>query len=175
VNVLPLQALTLLLIVLWAKITEPDAPSTPIPNGFGLIGAADPNSTGALTVGVSDSVVANNVGGVVVNSSSSNVSVLLTRVLVAGNETGLESLGSQAVLWLAQSTLTGNSSEFAENAGAINSYVDNYAVGKPDCQRELGHRFQAVAVRVPPIDPQARDQRECWPRGNCDTRPYCRV
>ena len=89
------------------------------------------NGTGALTVAVTDSVAANSPSqGFIVQSGSghsvSNLSV--THSLAEGNSIGVEALGPNATLWLAQSTLTGNVLHgfSASLGGVINSFVDNY-------------------------------------------------
>ena len=98
------------------------------------------NGTGALTVAVADSVVAASVSGVTVNTGTSSgiANVSLTRVLLEGNETGIEVFGAQSALWLGQSTLTGNMSEFSVQNGSINSYGDNYAAANPTANGSLG-------------------------------------
>jgi hypothetical protein len=99
-------------------------------NGTGLfvLGAV---GTGALTVSVTDSVAANNssAGFMVQSATSHSVSNLsLTHSLAEGDSTGVEASGANATLWLAQSTVTGNSAHgfVATSSGIINSFGDNY-------------------------------------------------
>jgi len=85
--------------------------------------------TGALTIAVSDSVVANNgnvgVSAVETGSGTTNVTIVATQI--AGNGTGIEANGSNAKLWLAQSTVASNAAGYsAQSSGVINSYGDNY-------------------------------------------------
>jgi hypothetical protein len=94
------------------------------------------NGTGALTVGVTDSVAANNAassgsigsGFIVHSAANQSVSNLsLTHALTEGNGFGVSAIGANATLWLAQSTMTGNGTGFsASSGGVINSYGDNY-------------------------------------------------
>jgi hypothetical protein len=86
--------------------------------------------TGAVNVAVTDSVADNNGAGFFVASlSGASISNLsLTHVQAAGNIVGVQSNGTNATLWLAQSTVTGsvNHGFSAINGGVINSYSDNY-------------------------------------------------
>jgi hypothetical protein len=89
------------------------------------------NSTGATNVGVTDSVAeGNGTYGIIVQAtpgnSGSNLS--LKNSLVEGNGNGVEAYGaSSAVLWLAQSMVTGNTQAYVADAGGvIYSYGDNY-------------------------------------------------
>jgi hypothetical protein len=87
--------------------------------------------TGALTVAVTDSVAANNgsQGFIVQSTTSHSVSNLsLTHVLAEGNPIGVQATGTNATLWLAQSTVVGNSLHgfSADTSGVINTYLDNY-------------------------------------------------
>jgi hypothetical protein len=92
--------------------------------------AASNATTGALTIAVTDSVAANNTarGFSIVSSTSHPVSNLsLSHVLAEGNPIGVLA-EVNATLWLAQSTVTGNTvNGFFVNTGAvINSFGDNY-------------------------------------------------
>jgi hypothetical protein len=85
--------------------------------------------TGSLSVAVTDSVATNNGSGFFVGSttghSTSNLS--LTHSVSEGNGSGVEAQGANATLWLAQSTVTGNSIGFdATSGGVIKTYGDNY-------------------------------------------------
>ena len=84
--------------------------------------------TGAINVAVTDSVVANNGLGVQVQSVSgqSVVNATLTHSQVVGNGLGFAATGANATLWLAQSTVTGNTNGYGANGGVINTYDDNY-------------------------------------------------
>jgi hypothetical protein len=49
-----------------------------------------------------------------------------------GNQAGVLAQGTNATLWLAQSTITGNGSGYTANmGGVINSYGDNYFSANP--------------------------------------------
>jgi hypothetical protein len=95
--------------------------------GLWVFGA---DGVGTLTVAVTDSTAANNgLDGFAVqsavNQSATNLS--LTHVLIEGNKTGV-AVGSNATLWLAQSTLTGNTTAgFNNTGGTLNTFQDNYS------------------------------------------------
>ncbi|HEX3439181.1 MAG TPA: right-handed parallel beta-helix repeat-containing protein, partial [Pseudolabrys sp.] len=97
--------------------------------GEGLLafGAA---GTGALNVAVTNSVAVNNgdEGFSVSSNMSHSVSNLsLTHSLAEGNGNGVVAVGINAAVWLAQSTVTGNTFGFViGTGGVINTYVDNY-------------------------------------------------
>jgi len=86
--------------------------------------------TGALNVAVTDSSAAHgNFGFVVASAAGQSVTSLsLTHTLAEGNSNaGVRALGTNSTLWLAQSTVTGNTASFdVESGGVINSYGDNY-------------------------------------------------
>jgi hypothetical protein len=84
--------------------------------------------TGPVAVGVVDSVAANNSSqGFFIETSGSAINLSLTRALTEGNGIGVQATGTNATIWLAQSTVTGNAAGFnASSSGVINSYVDNY-------------------------------------------------
>jgi hypothetical protein len=96
-------------------------------DGLELEGAG---GTGAISVTVTDSVAANNfnAGFEVDSDTGKSVSNLsLTQVQTMGNGTGIAASGNNATLWLANSTVAGNTSGFqATGGGFINSYGDNY-------------------------------------------------
>jgi hypothetical protein len=102
-------------------------------NEDGLNVTAGISSAGNITVGMTDSVAANNIfAGVQLNNTgatgSSNVS--LTHSLVEGNSVGLVGEGTGGAIWLAQSTLTGNATSFELFTNSvINTFSDNYFVG----------------------------------------------
>jgi hypothetical protein len=91
-------------------------------------------STGPISVAVTDSVAANGISGFLVESSPGHsvTDVSLTHSVVIGNTNyGVQSLGTNATIWLAQSTLTGNGSAGGsgyqtQSGGVIMSYGDNY-------------------------------------------------
>jgi hypothetical protein len=86
-------------------------------------------STGILplTVAVRDSVSANNSFGFTAHSVDGGpISLTLTHSEAVGNVFGVSALGN-AVVWLAQSTLTGNTGGIQVTSPAIiNSFGDNY-------------------------------------------------
>lgn len=92
------------------------------------------NGTGPVSVAVTDSVAANgnsfngNTGFDVESGTNRSVSNLsLTHSLAVGNAIGVAAGSSNATLWLAQSTVTGNGTGYsASNGGVIKSYGDNY-------------------------------------------------
>ena len=95
-------------------------------NGFG---------GGTIDVAVTDSVAANNGVGfeALPGTASNSVNLLLTHSSVIGNTLGLKvsssgaGLAPNAMLWLAQTTLTGNVSSYTINGNAIiYSFGDNY-------------------------------------------------
>ena len=85
--------------------------------------------TGTVTVAVTDSVAASNFAGVVASTlNQSTIAITLTHVLLQNNNYGAQSTGTNAAIFLGQSTLTGNTEEFsADHSGVIYSYGDNYA------------------------------------------------
>ena len=92
-----------------------------------------PNSTGAINVAVTDSVAANNnsfsgASGFEVDSGSSRsvANLALTHCLAYGNAIGVAAGTSNATVWLAQTTATGNGEGFSQsNGGVIMTYGDN--------------------------------------------------
>jgi hypothetical protein len=99
-------------------------------NGFDGIHVDGSAGTGvlALTVAVTDSVLANNVNaGIGVDSLvTATTNVAVTASHVAGNAIGVAA-SDNATLWLAQSTVAGNAAGYtAQSNGVINSYGDNY-------------------------------------------------
>jgi hypothetical protein len=99
-------------------------------NGFDGIDADGSAGTGALalTVAVSDSVLANNVnagiGADSINTATTSVAVTATQL--AGNAIGVAA-SDNATVWLAQSTVANNATGYsAPSSGIINSYGDNY-------------------------------------------------
>jgi hypothetical protein len=91
--------------------------------------------TGAIDVAVTDSVVSDSFIGIEVASSAGHsvANLSLTHILAVGNGGGIIAQGTNATLWLAQSTITGNSFGYNANTGGIiNSYGDNYFVANPN-------------------------------------------
>ncbi len=87
------------------------------------------NGTGNISVAVTDSVAANNTNGYVALSTigHSVTDLSLTHSLAEGNGIGVLAQGSNASIWLAQSTATGNATVYSViPGGVINSYGDNY-------------------------------------------------
>jgi hypothetical protein len=87
--------------------------------------------TGAIDVAVTDSVAANNdtVGFFVESATSHSVTHLsLTHTLAEADRNGVEAFGTNATLWIARSTVTGNTLHGfnAGSGGVINSFGDNY-------------------------------------------------
>jgi Right handed beta helix region len=86
--------------------------------------------TGILSVAVTDSVASNNgVGFYVESATGKSVSNLaLTHCLATGNFIGVDATGTNATLWLAQSTVTGSGLYGFKvvNGGTVESYGDNY-------------------------------------------------
>jgi hypothetical protein len=75
-------------------------------------------------IAVTDSVAANN-GSAGFSVTGIGSSLSLTRVKAVGNNIGVQA--DAGMLWLAQSTITGNAFGIdAESGGTINSYADNY-------------------------------------------------
>jgi hypothetical protein len=97
-------------------------------NAFGLFVSGD-NGGGLLTVAATDSVATSNsvVGFIIESAPSRSVSNLsLTRSQAVGNGIGVEAEATNATLWLAESTLTGNATGFdIVGGGVIMSYGDN--------------------------------------------------
>lgn len=95
---------------------------------FGLLAQGAANGT--LTVGVADSVASNTSGcGFCADAGNSAtvVNLALTHSLSEGNGTGVGATSADATVWLAQSTLTGNTIGYnASGGGVINTYTDNY-------------------------------------------------
>jgi hypothetical protein len=91
-------------------------------------------TTGPIDVAVTDSVVSNSFISIEVTSSSGHsvANLSLTHTLVVGNGGGVLAQGTNATLWLAQSTITGNGSGYNANiGGVVNSYGDNYFANNP--------------------------------------------
>jgi hypothetical protein len=89
------------------------------------------NNVGGANAAVTDSVAeGNGTYGFIVqaNGGNSGSNLSLKNCLVEGNGAGIEAFGgSNAVLWLAQSTVTQNLQAYvAGSGGIINSYGDNY-------------------------------------------------
>jgi hypothetical protein len=94
--------------------------------GLGVYGQNP--GTGDLYVAVKDSVASNNTGnGFFVQGSPHLSNLKLLHSQAIGNGTGVGAKGSQGFLWLAQSSLTGNTTGYsASSSGVIYSYGDNY-------------------------------------------------
>jgi hypothetical protein len=88
------------------------------------------NGTGPINVAVTDSVASNGgagSGGFLVVSDTGSVSnLVLTRVRASGNTGGIAAVGANAIIRLAQSTVTGNTSGYSSQMGGqVLSYGDN--------------------------------------------------
>jgi hypothetical protein len=86
-------------------------------------------STGTIDVGVTDSVVSNSFIGIIAGSSSGHsvINLSLTHTLVVGNGGGVTAQGTNANVWLSQSTIASNGTGYnANTGGVINSFSDNY-------------------------------------------------
>jgi hypothetical protein len=92
----------------------------------GVLGTAA-GGTGAVTVAVTDSVAANGGTGFQAVSAGGQgaATVILTRATAASNLTGITS-GTNATLWLAESTITGNTTAGFSATGVINTFQNNY-------------------------------------------------
>jgi hypothetical protein len=87
------------------------------------------NGTGPINVAVSDSAASNNSGDGFAAQSAAGHSVLslvLTRATAAGNQIGVDAIGTNANVRLAQSTVTGNVTGYSIGGGTVVSYGDNY-------------------------------------------------
>jgi hypothetical protein len=94
---------------------------------IGLLVASDNNAP--IDVAVTDSVIANNVIGVqAVGGSTVPANVVLSSDQISGNRAGIVSTGNSGVVWLAQSTVAGNSVNGfqATSNGIIYSFGNNY-------------------------------------------------
>src|SRR5262249_41083356 len=84
--------------------------------------------TGAITVTVTDSASAHNGFGYIVQSSIAHSvsNLLLPRSTAVGNGSGVQVGGTNATIWMTQSTVAGNTVGYnAAGPGVINSYGDN--------------------------------------------------
>jgi hypothetical protein len=100
------------------------------------------DGTGTLNVAVTDSIASNGSGGGFVVASAAGgpvTNLLLTRSTAAGNSTGVAAFGTNATFWLAQSTVTGNTTYGYEIAGGVGlSYGDNYIEANAGNSGNLG-------------------------------------
>jgi len=90
--------------------------------------------SGTVDATVTDSVSANNAGGVTVSSSpfggATNVTVI--RSALADNGVGLTASDARATLRVGQSTITGNRLSWQNNGSNLRSYGDNNIDGNGD-------------------------------------------
>ena len=98
-------------------------------NNYGIY-VQGSSGTAPIDVAVTDSVASNHLTTGFFAQSSANHSVVnlsLTRVLAEGNGVGFQANGTNAILWLTQSTLTGSKSHGFEidPGGVIKTYGDN--------------------------------------------------
>ena len=99
-------------------------------NGYhGIFFNGDNTNGGRLKATVSDSVAAGNgYVGIYVNSNATNAAILLTvvRSVAANNGTGIYVNGDFGVIQLANSTVTGNETNYSQNGSSkLYSYGDN--------------------------------------------------
>jgi hypothetical protein len=112
-----------------AKITASIDRSTFSGSNYGIY-VQGTSGTAPIDVAVTDSVASNHLTTGFFAQSSANHSVVnlsLTRVLAEGNEVGFQASGTNAILWLTQSTLTGSTQHGfqIDPGGVIKSYGDN--------------------------------------------------
>ena len=104
--------------------------------GAGLRGDGT-GSTGGITVSVSDSAAAGNVGGgfTAFSQAAASTKLMLNRVVSSGNGIGLNANGSAAILRIGSSVVSGNLTGVSIASGATlssynnNQVEDNVAVG----------------------------------------------
>jgi hypothetical protein len=99
--------------------------------------------TGPLSVAVTDSVATNHLSGTgffVGSDVGKSVSrLVLTRITASGNGIGVEANGMNATLWIAQSTITENTTGYRSVlGGAAVSFGDNYIVANGSNTGVLG-------------------------------------
>jgi hypothetical protein len=101
--------------------------------GAGIAISGTISSGGSITVNVAESIASGNVDGVVVNSNSGQAvaKVTLFHAVVANNNVGIGTTGTNATLTVAQSAVTGNASGgwLITGSGTIQTYQDNYFNG----------------------------------------------
>jgi hypothetical protein len=99
----------------------------------GLSIVRPPLGTGVIKAAVTDSVAANNANGIVSAAQGfADVFVTLTHVLIEGSTQNGIFVSNGGQVFLAQSTLTGNASEFnVDFKSALWTYGNNYAAGNP--------------------------------------------
>jgi hypothetical protein len=105
---------------------------------YGLI-VRPAGGTGTVIGAVTDSVAAGDFTCVLASTlNQSTINITLTRVLIQDCTYGAQSTGTNAAIFLGQSTLTGNAQEYsADNSGVIYSYGDNYADANPSATGNL--------------------------------------
>jgi len=96
-------------------------------NGDGILVSSTSYSGTALNVTLSDSVTAGNSGdGLGISSSGTGFSVMMFHSIAANNAVGLYAFGTNAVLRVGQSVVTGNNLDWSTaSGGAVLSYGDN--------------------------------------------------
>jgi nitrous oxidase accessory protein NosD len=90
--------------------------------GYGLEALGYPAQC-FVNVTVTDSVMANNSTGIYLEFSAN---VVLTKVQITGNATGLFASGGGSSAWLAESTVAGNTASYNFEEGTLYSYGNNY-------------------------------------------------
>jgi hypothetical protein len=88
-------------------------------------------SSGTVTVSVSDSIIGNNgTGGILVNSTGAPTAVMVKGSTIANNSGGVEVANNFATLRITKSVITGNATGLqASSGGAIVSFGDNSLAG----------------------------------------------
>ncbi len=89
--------------------------------------------TGTVNATVTDSVSANNAGGVtVLPTAGGTTNVMVIRSALADNGVGLTASDARATLQVGQSTITGNRFSWQNNGSNLRSYGDNNIDGNGD-------------------------------------------
>ena len=97
-------------------------------SGIFVSGALN-TGTGTVNATVTDSVASNNTFGmaIITDVNLASVGLLVVHSVAANNTVGLASQGSNAILRVAQSTVTGNTLGWETiTSGVVQSYGDNY-------------------------------------------------
>jgi hypothetical protein len=84
------------------------------------------NGAGAVDVTVTDSIASNNFAGISVVSNSSLMNLSLMRGTVTGNSLGLGAAGSEALIWVSGSAVTGNQTGYSSPNSGIITFGSNY-------------------------------------------------
>ena len=101
-------------------------------NGLAGVKADGSFTTGVIGITFSDSVASNNAVGLLAISTTGKAVTTLVAVRseIANNSNGLQAQGTNASIFLAESTVAGNATAFnTSGGGALNSYNNNYVAG----------------------------------------------